>query len=64
MISGKSRITLARTCEHLSDLEGGNANGDELGGSLAGCAQRVVTVHDSVDEVVDCAEPSACEIRS
>lgn len=48
------------TCEHLSDLEGGNANGDELGGSLAGCAQRVVTVHDSVDEVVDSAEPSAC----
>lgn len=46
------------TGDHLKNLGSCDANWDKLGGFVAGCPDSVVTVHDSVNHVVDRAEPS------
>ena len=48
------------TCEHLEDLEGGDADGDKLGCPPAGSPHCIVAVHDRMDHVVDSTEPTTC----
>lgn len=46
------------TCHHLKNLTCSNADWNKLGSSVTGCSDSIVTVHNSVNHVVDCAEPS------
>ena len=58
ILVGMYRKCYTHTGDHLKNLGSCDANWDKLGGFVAGCPDSVVTVHDSVNHVVDRAEPS------